>query len=221
MGLVAPGICRFAVNQTLGGRDVVNIIDMKIDTTGEPISRTEAIRQQAEIIVQEWTDHVLPMVVDDLTAVDVSWVDLDEADGSTGSTSEGSGAAAWPENGASTGAPLPANVSVLVAKQITATRTHRSGRMYLAGFSEVITAAGNGNVIDPLELADINDNLESLLGNINQEGPFDSNWHVVHTLSSVNPSPPPKLDIEFNGDSEIQSLVADALLATQRRRLRG
>lgn len=226
MALVVPDICRFVVNQSLEGREVVNILDMKIDTTGSVTSREDAIVDQAQVILQEWHDEIRPMVIDDLQLLSVSWVDLDEDDGSTGTTTDGSGAAEWPSEGTSLGLPMPANVAVLVHKNATVSRRSRNGRMYLCGWSEGINDAANGNAVTPAELDTINGNLDDFLTNINQTGgglgaDYASALVVVHTLSSVNPDPPPKLLIEANGYDDVESLTADPVFATIRRRLRG
>lgn len=225
MPFVQEDICRFVVNQRLEGRQVVNILDMQIDTTGSTVSRGDAISDQADIILQEWHDSIRPMQIDDLELLSVSWVDLDQEDGTTGTTVDGSGAAVWPSTGTSAGLPLPGQVSVLIHKNVTATRNTRSGRMYIAGWSEGISDAANGNAVTAAELVTINTNMAAFLGDINQSTPgpdeFQSALVVVHTLSSVNPDPPPDLLVEANGYSIVSSLTADSTFATQRRRLRG
>lgn len=225
MAFVQEDICRFVVEQRLEGRDVVNILDYQIDTTGSTSTRAEAIEEMASIILQEWHDSIRPMQIDDLELRQVSWVDLDDVDGTTGSTVDGSGAAVWPSTGTSAGLPLPANVAVLVHKNVIATRNTRSGRMYLCGWSEGISDAGNGNAVTAAELVTINTNLAAFLGDTNQDsgipGSYQSFMAVVHTLSSVNPDPPPDVLIEPNGYSLVNSLTADSTFGTMRRRLRG
>lgn len=223
--LIQEDVCRFVVNQTLGGRDVVNILDYQIDTTGSTLSREDAIQQQAEIILQEWSDSFGGIQVEELGYESVSWVDLDSPTGSTGTVTEGSGAASWPATGESVGSPFSANVAILVHKNIVASRTTRNGRMYLAGLPEEITSVDNGNIVVPAEVTSINALLASFLGDTNQSTPgpdeFQSAMVVVHTVSEDNPTPPPAKIVEAVGYSAVLTLTCDNLVATQRRRLRG
>lgn len=225
MVLVAPGICRFTVNATMAGRNVANILDMQIDTTGTPGDRPDAIDAVAGDILNNWSDHIIISLVDDYVAQSVSWLDLDEANGPTGSRSTTS-ETTWPEAGPSVSAPLPSNVSVLVKKQIVGARGRRNGRMYLTGFSEGLTPEGDGNTVDPATRAALDTRLASFLSGINDaEGPFiavQRQLVVVHTSVATDGSgnPVPGADPVYEGYSPVQTLTCDTRLATQRRRLR-
>ena len=218
MVLVAPGICRFVVHGEIQGEATANILDMQVDTTGGTAARDEALFDIAGDILNNFDDHIRIWLVDDWVAQRVSWVDLDTSSGPVGERSSTS-ATTWPAAGGLTDAPMPANVAWLVKKQIVGTRGRRSGRMYLPGVSEALTATGDGNRIDPASLTGFNGDLATFLGGINDaEGPtigVQRQLVVVHTQQ-----PDPAVEPSYNGYTPVESLVADALLATQRRRLR-
>lgn len=213
--LIAPTICRFAVNGLYGGRPVVNIVDMQIDTTGSSLAREDACEAQAGIIINEWDDSILTNLESFYKAESVSWVDLNSATGSVGLRTS-TDTTTFPQNGKKSGtAPMPGNVALRVNKNIVATRGQRQGRMYLAGASEASTAAGTPNSYDSAQIAVWNTALTSFLGDINQEeiiGPdnYTSKMVVVHTIDGV-----------FTNYSDVVGLSCDLVLGSQRRRLRG
>ena len=219
MVLVAPGICRFTVNGSYAGRPVANVLDYRIDTTGSTMGRAEAVNNQAQDILTQWTEQMLPVVQANYIATSVSYVDLDEADGPTGSVTS-SDDADWPAPGVAEGPDMPANVAGLVRKQIIGTRGRRSGRMYLCGLSEEVTAADQPNTISEAAQSFINGQLAAFLANTNNTDTlgtaFSSDLVVVHTRQ-----PDPEDEPIYNGFSVVDSLIVEGLLATQRRRLRG
>jgi hypothetical protein len=109
--------------------------------------------------------------------------------------------------GDESGFPMWPNTAVLI-KKVTASGGRRNrGRMYVPGFGlrSLITPAG---LIDPSYLADFNTNLSNFLEDVNAGTGFSAtNLGVLH---SRPPSAP----------AVITSLVAEAKVATQRRRLR-
>ena len=218
--IVAPGVCRFTVNQTFAGQPVANIIDMRIDTTGSVISRHDAILDQAAKIIDGWDDRIRISQADDLSCNSVSWVDLDEADGETGERSVTS-ATTWPAVGGGGSAPFSANVAVLITKTLEqSSRNRRNGRMYLCGGAETWTTAGAPNQVDAATRTTLNSNLALFLSGITSENGafgYDSDMCVVHTRNAGTPENP---DIVFDGNSDVLSLTVQPLLATQRRRLR-
>lgn len=219
MVLVVPDICRFTVNQELEGNNIANIIDCQVDTTGSSMSREEAIEQLAGVIIDAWGAGPLSYQVNDLSLVSVSWVDLDEADGSTG-TRTTTGTYTLPVTGDSVGAPLPANTSVLVKKTLaTGGRAHRSGRMFIAGFPEDATATDNGNRLDTAVATGVQTVMDTFLEDLVQTDPlgtqYASEMVVVHVTARDGDGHPTAGDYRAVGD-----LVVDPLLATQRRRLR-
>ena len=221
MAIIAPGIARFTVNQSFAGQPVANIIDMRIDTTGSLDGRLEACTECARDILSNWNDHIRISQADDLTCLSVSWVDLDEPDGSTGEVTSGGGDT-WPAVGGGGSAPFSANVAVLVTKVLeNSTRNRRNGRMYLCGGAETWTTAGAPNQVDAATRATLNANLATFLGDVNNGGdPFEASWSmcVVHTKRvEVEPG---VFEVVFDGSTDVGSLAVQPLLATQRRRLR-
>lgn len=211
--IIAPGVCRYTINGLFVGRPVANIIDMQIDTTASVVSRADAVEAQAGILINEWSDHILPLVSNDYQANSVSWVDLNSSSGSVGARSTTS-QETWPQTGAGAGATMPGNVALRVNKNIVASRGQRQGRMYLAGAGEGDNTDANPNAVAGAAQTAINDALESFLGNINQSDAdpdaYVSRMVVIHTL-----------DGEFTNYSEVNGLVVDPVLGSQRRRLRG
>lgn len=222
---VVPQVCRFQINGILVNRTCTNVLDMQIDTTGSSMSRLEAIQDQAAIIVQEWEDSILPLLVDDYTAQSVGWVDLNSASGSTGETTTGSGAATWPTAGSVSTAPLPGNTSALITKQILAERGRRNGRMFMAGLSEAASSDVNPNTLTAVFLDAAQDALNAFKGDVEQSDPgpteYTSRLAVVHVLTREPPVTPGKPGNPLTGDFKpVNNLVLAATLATQRRRLR-
>lgn len=214
MPLVVAGVCRFALNQTFHGRDVVNIVDMDIDSVGELSDRNDAITDQAEVLAKQWSDDVMPDLVSDLVLVSVSWVDLNSEDGSTGSFS-GSGGTALPHAGGVDNNPSSSNVSILVTKQTSSGRGSKNGRMYVCGLPEAYTTRADPNHIDSGFLATLQEDFDAWLTNINQDSGVDpplynSDLNVVHNAAGGTPS-----------HTKVDDLNVQGLLATQRRRLRG
>lgn len=215
--LIVPGVCRFTVNGTYADRNVANIIDMHIDDGLAGPSRAEDIVDQAHIIVSAWVDHILGNISDRYRGLSVSWVDLSTEDGSTGEVTDGTGSD-FPAFGGLAGQGMPGNVSWLVHKQLVAGRGSRAGRMYLAGVVESATDHDSPNVGMGSFVADINTGLDNFLDAINQDpGGYTSRMVVIHTKNTAPEGEDP--EIELVGTSEVDALVCDVRLRTQRRRL--
>lgn len=212
--LVAPGVCRYAVNGEYEGHDVVNIVDMKIDTTGSTMTRSSACDAQAGIIINEWTDSILPNLVDNYTALSVSWIDLDSETGSVGERSS-TDVQNWPDSGSNTDPGMPGSMALRVNKNCVASRGQRQGRMYLCGVAEGFTGKADPNIVLPSVSSAVNTRLEAFLGDLNQ-GEFGgsatsyaSEMVVVHTAAG-----------EFVSASTVTTLTLDQYVATQVRRTR-
>lgn len=211
MALVVGGIARYALNGTYQGRPWVNIVDMHIDVQ-QPIigDREAAIYDTAGEILNAWVDDLAEGYVSDATLDSVTWVDLDSATGSTGervSTDKYT----LPQAGTSSGEPLASNAAVLVTKQTQSARGSRNGRMYLTGVSE---AATDGSELTALGLTNRQANLDDFLDTINSEpllATYSRSMAVVHT---TGPNP------QTGTRSQVEALVVNQRLATQRRRLR-
>lgn len=224
MPFIVPGVARYSVNGTIGGREVVNIIDMFIDTTGSTSDRETSIFEQCGILINEWSDHILNWTCNSYQATSISWVDLDDADGSTGERSV-TDQETWPQVGAETQPSSPPNTSMLWTKLAEGGRSTRNGRSYLVGIPEAQTDAANPALLSGAFVTARQDDAESFLGNINQtdDGIIDyDSWMVVTRVltrgpgSGSNPGPP------LTGEGRrVTALRVEQRLATQRRRLRG
>lgn len=208
--IVAPKVCRYTVNQTLGGQPVVNVLDMVLDEGAEPQSREEQLFEVAGDILNNWTDHILAFQCDDLEAVSVSWLDLSSLAGSRGERTSTS-TNTWPENGGNvTQAVMPAVVAARIDKSTSGGRGTKGGRMYLAGMPEARTPEGSALSWDSATVDLINDYLSDFLDGINdQQGPYTDTRAlcVNHTR-----------DGEYIGSSIVQTLTLNSLVATQVRR---
>ena len=217
--LVAPGCVRYTIHETYGGRNIANIIDMFVETTGSSVDRAEALEGVAGDILNNWADHMLDWQANNVLFHKVSWVDLDELDGSTGersSTSEN----VLPLAGSGTEDPLPGNVAVLFTKVAPGGgRATRNGRLYLVGVSENFTGDVSPNTLLPTPLAGLTsagaDFLDGITDSILDQ---PANMTVIHTRNEGTVASP---DIVFNGQNRVTAFTPQATLATQRRRLRG
>lgn len=220
--LVAANVCRYTINGTYAGRPIANVLDMAIvDDVGS--FRTDNILAQAQILVQAWIDHILENVSNNYAANSISWVDLNTEEGTVGSTTLGV-TNNFPQNGGGADAPMPGNVAMRVNKSIAAQRGQRQGRMYLVGVPESNTEDATPNTLNAASIAAVNVDLALFLPQINVETAdpeeFVSTLVVVHTEDqSAPPHDPP--DIVVTGASIVNTLVVDATLSSQRRRLRG
>jgi hypothetical protein len=219
MPFVVPDICRFAINQSLEGRAVVNVLDYQVDTTGSTMSRSDACEALAGDILVAWQGTVMNRQVDDLTFESVSWVDLNTATGTTGSITS-AGAVTLPIGAGETGSPIPANVSALVTKTVSSARGRRNGRMFIAGIPEDATDITNGNTLSTTYQAALNSQLDDFLSetaNVDGLGTaYSSDMAVVHVLTRSGTGAP-----LTGGYNLVTALTVQGLLATQRRRLRG
>jgi len=202
---------------------VANIIDMFIDTTGSSTLRNDAIFAQAGVLVNQWKVDVLPKLSVLYTFERVSWVDLDEDDGSTGQRTTSTGIT-LPLPGGDSLTPFPANVAVLVKKITDGGRGRRKGRMYIVAATEPETSSTAPNIQDPTVVTALQTSMNSFLGNVNQDAGtfgYGSRMCVTHILTREPPTKPGVPGAPLTGDHKnVNSLQVDNLLATQRRRLR-
>lgn len=219
MPLIVPGVCRYTINGAFGGgRDFANIIDMAIDTTGTNTARDDAIFDQAGVIINQWVNDVLPVLSGSHRFDSVSWVDLDEADGSVGERIT-TDTESLPQFGGIVGSSLPANTSVLVSKVTTRSRGARNGRMYVGFVAESHTSGPAPNQLDAAPLALWQTAFDNFKSNVEQEGAlneYQSQLNVVHVTArdaAGNPT--------AGVGTPVSELEVQAVLATQRRRLRG
>lgn len=218
--LVAPGVVRYTVHGTYATRPVANVLDFLLVPTA-PATRAVDISELAEFVVQEWIDEILANLVDNYTATEISWVDLDTEDGTVGAATAGI-TANFPSSGIGATPAMPGNVAYRVDKRVAAQRGQRQGRMYLVGVPESVTADATPNTVDAASIASINANLADFLDGVNLTAGETSGWQstlvVVHTKNLTEP--PAEPDIVFDGTSTVNTLTLDSMLGSQRRRLR-
>jgi hypothetical protein len=207
--IIAPGVCEFTLIGTWIDRPWNTVLDIDInsDIAGD---RDVNIEDQAQVLLNEWIDHVRPVCGANCVLTEVRWVDLDTASGVTGSRSDPTAPRVMPSAGTLTGDSLSGAACCLVKKNTASARGVRSGRIYMPGLVESQT---NGNLIGSGSLAALVTAWDDFLAGVNQDhdGAFDydSRLQVVHTTGGV-----------FDSMSEVTSLSPQARLATQRRRLR-
>lgn len=213
MAIIAPGICRYVVHGRYGGQEMLNIIDMQIDTTGEIVGRHDAISTVAGDIINNWSDHILEIVSSSYTVETLTWVDLDEADGETGIRTSTDGSS-WPLPGGQSADGFPGNTYLKVTKVLEGkNRQQRNGTLRLGAIPEGATSPGSPNVVnDPGYLSLVQPALDDFLDGINDQGVFEFSRQmvVVHTVNDV-----------FTSYSGVASLLSTNRLGTLSRRMPG
>lgn len=211
MALTFPGIVRYSIVADLNGEDCVNIIDIKLDPDVGAGSRADIIEDVAGDLLNQWSDHILPLLSDNYVAQEVRWVDLNNSNGTVGTISSTDGST-WPETGVSDGPALPNNVYAKVRKNLAErSRNTRSGLLRLGGGLEGWTQPGDGNRLTVEQQASINTQFENLKDGINgTENGWTRNIGVLHTTDGA-----------ATGFSFVSSFTADPVVGTIRRRMPG
>lgn len=208
--LIAPGICRFTLHGTIHDRPWANVIDMHIET-GIAGSRADSIADQAQVLLNEWIDHIRPLLTPQAILTEVTWVDLNAADGTVGNRSDASSPRVMPSAGSNPGDAMPGNVAILVTKRTNGGRGARNGRMFLPGVDESDAVGSNfsGGNASAAGAA-----LGNFLSGVNQsDSPvFDYSSHMAVVQTSAG---------AFVAHHNVVGLAVQTRLATQRRRLRG
>jgi hypothetical protein len=207
--IVAPGVCRFTLHGTVNARPWAAVFDMDIDSDilGD---RNINIRDQAQVFLNEWIDHIRQGCSVSTQLTSVSWVDLDSLDGTTGERADATAPRVMPGVGVISGDAAPGNAAVLAIKTTDGGRGTRGGRTYWAGVAESHTTL---NALTSAALTTWNSTTEDFLAGVNQDhdGAFDydSRMQVLHAPGGV-----------FESMAEVTDYSPVSLLATQRRRLR-
>lgn len=210
--LVAPGVCRYTINQTYGGRPVANVLDMHINNEEIGTSRAEACFEVAGDILNNWVDHVMTIQTGAVAFNSITWVDLTSEDGATGIRTETSNET-LPQNGGAAGTNGWGNVAWRVNKGGSARRGQRSGRMYLVGVPDEANENSNPSVVIPTWAGYVNTAMADFLAGINdREGPNRvlRELVVLHVVAGL-----------YQGYGKVESLTCDSRFGSQRRRLRG
>lgn len=200
--LIVPKVCRYAlVGAWPNARPIVNVIDMEIpDNVGE--DRVEACITVGEDLRNAWQDHVLNLVSQDYLFVRVDYVDLDSADGSTGTLSPDPGRKT---RGDINQAPLPPSDAVIISKVATSARGQRSGRIFLSGAPEMYV--DQNGVLIPSYRTLVDDNMDNFLESISDTGIVGVEKYpvVVHARTSTS--------------SRVRSMPSTPLIGRQSRRI--
>lgn len=212
MTLIAPNVARFSVVGRLNGQEIINIVDVTFDGLIGPADRESGCFEIAGDILNNWDDHILSALVNDYTAEEVRWVDLDSPDGSTGARSTTS-AETWPKQGSNAASPLPNNVTIRCRKNLQgSTRSTRRGEMRLAGADEGWTGP-DGITLTPAVVSDLNGRLEDFKDGINGTGGspvYTRNICQVHTVDGA-----------WTATSILSTYEVIPVVGTQRRRMPG
>lgn len=213
MPLRFPEIVRLTVVGTLSGEDCMNVFDVKMSGPSSDEERRQSCFGLAGDLLNQWDDHILPIVSNRYTATEVRWVDLNSNSGSTGSRSS-TGESTWPKNGDVNGNPLPNNTYALISKQLQQkARTTRNGTCRLGGIMEEQTEQTNGNLLTPANVTAISAAFENLKDGLNGSGSlpgWEQNMGVLHTVEG-----------EAVGFSFISTFSCRRALGTLRRRMPG
>ena len=209
--IVAPGVCRFTLEGVVIDRPWAMVLDIDIDSGGVG-GRDDNIRDQAQVLLNEWIDHIRASVNTNTTLTGVSWTDLDSLTGSTGFRSDAASPRVMPSAGTVSGDSLSGGAAALIHKAGTGGRGRRGGRIFLTGLAE---SQANGNQLAGGTVTSMQAGMALFLSGINQSGAtsfggYDSQLVVVHAPGGT-----------FVSFDHVDALVVQARLATQRRRLRG
>lgn len=216
--IICPGVVRYSINgQFNAGRPFANILDMHIDHVSPTGSREEDILEEAGHIIDGWVNHMRQRLSSIAVWTDVSWVDLNSADGVTGSTTQGN-TLTFPAAGLAAGDMVAGNTAVFIRKEINAGRGSRNGRMYLPGVPE---ANQNAGLLTTTALNGMRTDLANFVDEINHDATthnYVAEACVVHRTGAQTVINGVTYDLAERND--ITTWVLEQQLATQRRRLR-
>lgn len=211
MPITVPDVCRFSIVGTLDGQECINTLDCLI-TPDLPLPgpRDPELFAVAGDILDNWTDHILPLLQPEYVAQEVRWVDLDSPSGTTGSRTSTS-AETWPQPGTQSGFCMPNMVAIRVRKGITGRRDVRAGSLFVGGVSEGYTLDGTPNILDPAAVSALNEAFEDFKDGVQGiVANYTRQFVVVHTR-----------DGEYNGISHLTQFQVQRQLGTMRRRMPG
>jgi hypothetical protein len=216
MPLVAERLCRYALNGTYLGRPSVNILDMNINNNGGINSRTADVVEVGGVVLDSFVEHCLGGMAASYTLHSVSFVDLDSADGPTG-TITGTGSHTLPLPGGQGGNSYSANSALLVTKQGASARGSRNGRWYLSALTESVV---DGNIVDSSHLADMRDILGDMLANLTETADLAAPQYFPVILHTQTVETGGVKEIHYRGFSQIHGFAVSDTVASQRRRVR-
>jgi hypothetical protein len=225
MPFIVPTVCRYSLHATYGGRNVDNVLDFHVDTTGSTVSRADAVQGLAIVIIDKWWARFSTVVTNELSFQSISWVDLNSATGTVGALSV-TPTNTFPKNGIVGTSGLAGNTSVLLTKVTASVRGARSGRMYMCGLPETGTTLGQPNLVNAASVGTWQTAATGFFNDTHLTGggplTYDATMVVSHILTYDPPVPPHTHPKPATGEAHtVSQLVVNPVLATQRRRLRG
>lgn len=209
MPLIVPKTVRYTLNgRWTNDQRIANVVDMHVDEDALALGRPDAINNAAVDLRDNWQQHIVAGIQNNYTFEGISWVDLNSANGQTGSLGPNTGLPFVGANTANEG--VPPNIALLVRKIVGGGRGIRTGRMYIAGLAENVV--DENGVVLAAGITGWNTALAQFLDDItNLDGVAeDTAYHmvVVHETAAGAVS-----------TSKVTALLAQPLIATQRRRL--
>lgn len=216
--ILAPTIVRYTFkHDTAAANNADNVVDISIDAAGT-VSRDDSVDDFNSHICGMWQDTVLQCFGTSTLFLGASWIDLDSADGRTGTLGP---AAAHPTHGVQTPPFAPPSISYLVHKNTVSRRGERGGRMYIPDVPEAsVNDAGglSGGAIALIE-GEVGGFRTNILGYTNTVAGTAFNpaaWRVVHVhkLDKLDPT------TWTWSSSDVTSIRCDPIVGSQRRRQR-
>lgn len=216
MALIAPDVVRFSLNGVYLGRPLVNVLDMVVHQMPTGLTRSEAIADVANHIVNVWVEELLPILNADYSLNSISYIDLDREDGLTGERAS-SNEYELPRAGGLTQAGYSSAVALLVTKVTASRRGQRSGRWFLCPPGEPDIT---GNIVSSAYIGAMNAALSDMVERLTETGVLpELNYFptVIHQRNVGTASNP---EYEYTGNTQITNLIASNRVSTQRRRNR-
>lgn len=204
MPLIVNDVIEVAISGTQTGKAWTNVLHVRHD---RPISSGNA-GDVAQEVLDAYVEELLPLMSELVTVTGAEYVDLDSAEGDTGSVTPSAGLTV---TGGDSAQPVPINTAVLVRKNTEGGRAARNGRMFLPGMAEVnVDGAG---IIASVSRTAWQTAADAFLNTVN-DGGIASPEQVMVVVSRPTVSATPGT---FN---EVTSLNVSSLMATQRERMR-
>lgn len=214
MALIAPNTYRSTVSGTYAGVGFANVFDWRpVLISGALPPRSEMPGEMTHPNLWSMLAEIVERMSTLLQYTEHSWVDLDDANGPTGTTLF---SPVIP--GTEGGQAMPANVAGRVLKDATGGRGDRRGSFFFVGLLEAESPGTNPNVWGPAALsswqAAINDAFGFFAEPITSaSGTWRPQMVVTRTRSNDSG------EAEYSGTSVVTGLQAQQRMATQRRRL--
>lgn len=211
--LVVPNTIEITAHGTVSGRPWASVWGM---TNGAGISVGSEVEDVVKDFANNFQDHIMAMLNAVVILDGFRYVSLNSASGQTGTMAPDPGKRTA---GAGTNQPTSPNVTLLVRKGASGGRGKRSGRSYLPGVHEgEIDGAGR---LSPDYVAANNEMLQDFLDGVSDSDSTGTEGNrypcVIHRPAAARE---PGEDVVQGSQSRITTLTCDALVATQRRRLR-